>query len=98
VGRVTESSLSRLAPRSAGGDTIAHVTKIPDDSPDETEDRVASRAKNLLPEEDAQDSDNREAQAAAILGESEARSAGPSGDRASSVERRTSDEATEPVD
>jgi hypothetical protein len=74
------------------------VTKIPDDSPDETEDRVASRARNLLPEEDAQDSDNPEAQAAAILDESEARSAGRSGDRASSVERRTSDEATEPVD
>jgi len=74
------------------------VTKIPDDSPDETEDRVASRARSPLPEEDAAESDNPQAQTAAILDESDARSAGASGDRASAVERRTSDEATEPVD
>jgi hypothetical protein len=59
---------------------------------------VAGRARNLLSEEDAVDSDNPEAQAAAILDQSDARSTAKSGDRASSVEHRTSDEATEPVD
>jgi catechol 2,3-dioxygenase-like lactoylglutathione lyase family enzyme len=71
---------------------------IPDESADQTDDRVASRARNLLPEEEPPTNDAAKAQAAAILDESDVRSAGPSGDRAGSAEHRTSDDATEPVD
>jgi hypothetical protein len=62
---------------------------------DEPDDRVASRA-NLLPEENAAGSDDAEAQAEAILVESDERSTDRDDAPDAVVERRTSDEATEP--
>jgi hypothetical protein len=60
-------------------------------------DRIASRAANLLPEEDAAGSDDPRAQAEAILAESDERSVDRSAAPGSFVEQRTSDEATPPV-
>jgi hypothetical protein len=65
------------------------------ETPDAEDDRVASRADHLLPEETAASSEDANGQAEAILAESDDRSE----DRAapgSFVEHRTSDEATEP--
>jgi hypothetical protein len=56
--------------------------------------RVARRAAELLPEEDAVGSDDPHRQAEVILEDSDARAAGRDPD----VEHRTSDEATPPVD
>lgn len=65
--------------------------------PDVDDERVADRAE-LLPEEQAAGSDDPEAQARAILADSdqrtEDRDAAPDG----VVEHRTSDEVTEPVE
>jgi hypothetical protein len=60
--------------------------------------RVSARAAELLPEELAAGSDDPEAQAEAILEDSDAREADRTAAPGSFVEHRTSDEATEPVD
>jgi hypothetical protein len=52
--------------------------------------RVRSRAEHLLPEEEAAGSDDRQEQAAAILDESDRRTADPVAAPDSFVERRTS--------
>ncbi|SCL41633.1 hypothetical protein GA0074692_6418 [Micromonospora pallida] len=65
------------------------------------QDRVASRAGHLLPEERAAGSDDPQAQAAAILAESDLREAGRNAAPDTTLERRTSDEtvtANEPPD
>jgi len=64
---------------------------------DDPDDRVATRA-SLLPEEDAAGSADPEAQAEAILVESDERSADRDDAPDAVVERRTSAEATEPPD
>lgn len=56
-------------------------------------DRVDSRAAHLLPEEVAVDSDDPRAQAAAILDESDERTADPQAAPDSFVEHRTSQQA-----
>jgi hypothetical protein len=56
------------------------------------DDRVSGRA-HLLPEELAADSDDPQAQAAAILRESDERTADPQAAPDSFVEHRTSDQA-----
>jgi hypothetical protein len=63
----------------------------------ENHDRVASRAANLLPEEDAAGSDDPQRQAEAILAESDERSEDRDAAPHSFVEHRTSDEATPPT-
>jgi hypothetical protein len=63
---------------------------------DEPDDRVAGRS-NLLPEEKAAGSADPEAQAKAILADSDERSADREAPPDGSVEHRTSDEATEPL-
>jgi hypothetical protein len=60
-------------------------------------DRVASRAEHLLPEEATAGSQDPEAQAEAILADSDRRSEGQSGPSTAPEEHRTSDAATEPV-
>jgi hypothetical protein len=67
---------------------------MPDPIDDE---RVASRA-DLLPEEEAVGSDDPEAQARAILEESEARTESRDAAPGGRVEHRSSDEVTEPTD
>ena len=67
---------------------------MPDDP---TDDRVANRAE-LLPEEAAAGSDDPEAQARAILEESDERIASRDAAPDSRVEHRSSDEVTEPAD
>ena len=62
----------------------------PDDDP-----RAASRA-DLLPEEEVAGSDDPEAQAAAILEESDQRTLDRDAAPGSHVEHRTSDEAVDP--
>jgi hypothetical protein len=62
---------------------------------DRPDDRVASRA-SLLPEEIAAGSADPEAQAEAILADSDKRSSDLSATQDSLAEHRTSDEATEP--
>jgi hypothetical protein len=57
-----------------------------------TEERIDSRAAHLLPEERAVGSDDPEAQAAAILDDSDHREAG----RGSAPEHRTSEETATP--
>jgi hypothetical protein len=65
---------------------------LPDDE------RPSTRGEHLLPEEEAAGSDLPEEQAAAILEDSEARSADRNAAPGSVVEHRTSDEATPPAD
>jgi hypothetical protein len=72
------------------------MADTPTPEPDEL--RVAARATELLPEELAAGSDDPEAQAEAILEDSDAREADRTAAPGSFVEHRTSDEATEPVD
>ncbi|BCL13551.1 MULTISPECIES: hypothetical protein [Micromonospora] len=65
------------------------------------QDRVASRAHHLLPEERAAGSDDPEAQAEAILAESDLREADRNAAPDTVLERRTSDQtvvAVEPPD
>jgi hypothetical protein len=62
---------------------------------DEPDDRVESRA-SLLPEEIAAGSADPEAQAQAILADSDERSSDLDATQESLVEHRTSEEATEP--
>jgi hypothetical protein len=64
------------------------------DSPND-EDRVDQRAADLLPEELAAGSADPEAQAAAILEDSDERAAGPAGPDLF-VEHRTSEQTVEP--
>ena len=59
---------------------------------------MAARAAELLPEEQAAGSDDPEAQAEAILEDSDAREADRTAAPGTFVEHRTSDEATAPVD
>ncbi len=61
------------------------------------DDRVADRAE-LLPEEQAVGSDDPEAQARAILADSDRRTDDRDAAPGSVVEHRTSDEVTEPVE
>lgn len=73
---------------------------MPDDptTDDERQEaRVASRA-DLLPEEDAAGSDDPDAQARAILEESDERTESRDAAPDSRVEHRSSDEVTEPTD
>ena len=65
-----------------------------DDASDVGDERVADRA-DLLPEEQTVGSDDPQAQARAILEESDERSAPSDAAPDSGVERRTSDEVTE---
>ncbi|MEZ5408019.1 MAG: hypothetical protein R2761_08345 [Acidimicrobiales bacterium] len=65
-------------------------------APEPVEERVATRAGGLTPEEQEAGSDDPEAQARAILAESEDRIAEQAAEP-DDVERRTSDEATEPT-
>lgn len=65
------------------------------ETPDETSDRVASRAA-LLPEEAVAGSEDAKGQSAAILADSDERTENRDGAPGSFVEHRTSDEATEP--
>lgn len=74
---------------SSGAD--AELTPALDD------DRVASRAAGLTAEEKQAGSDDPEAQARAILADSEDRMIEQSENPEDSGERRTSDEATEPL-
>jgi len=67
-----------------------------DQIPEPAEERVATRAGGLTPEEQEAGSDDPEAQARAILAESEERIA-EQADDPDDVERRTSDEATGPL-
>jgi len=62
------------------------------------ENRVQGRADALLPEEREAGSDNPEAQAAAILAESDARTADLIPPGAKPVERRSSEDTVDPVD
>ena len=62
------------------------------------EERVESRAAHLRPEERRAGSDDPEAQAEAILDESDIRSLDRDAAPDSVVEHRTSDETVEPVD
>lgn len=64
-------------------------------TPEPDEQRVATRAGGLTPEEQKAGSDDPEAQARAILSESEDRMI-EQAEEPDDVERRTSDEATEP--
>jgi hypothetical protein len=61
------------------------------------EERAASRADQLLPEERAAGSGDPQAQADAILADSDRRSEDRAGPSDASAEHRTSDEATEPA-
>jgi hypothetical protein len=62
----------------------------------DSEDRVDRRAADLLPEELAVGSDDPQAQARAILGDSDIREADPEGAPDSFIERRTSEETVMP--
>ena len=62
----------------------------------ETDERVARRASNLLPEEVAAGAADTQSQAEAILADSDERSGDLEAAPGSFVEHRTSDEATEP--
>ena len=62
------------------------------------DERVTSRARELLPEEQTEGSENPQAQAAAILEESDMRQADRSAAPSTHLEERTSEDATEPVD
>lgn len=67
-------------------------------TPDQDELRAAARAEDLLPEEQAAGSDDPQAQAEAILEDSDERTEDRSAAPGSRVEHRSSDEATAPVD
>jgi hypothetical protein len=60
------------------------------------DDRVAERAAELLPEEAAAGSDDPEAQAEAILAESDERQADRDAAPGTHIEQRTSEEVTDP--
>ena len=60
-----------------------------------TDDRVASRASHLLPEELEVDSDDPTAQASALLAESDLRTAQPDAAPDTVLEHRTSEQAAE---
>jgi len=62
----------------------------------EPDDRVARRAAELTPEEQAAGSDDPEAQAEAILAESDQRQADRSAAPSTHLEERTSEETVEP--
>lgn len=62
------------------------------------QDRVVSRAQHLLPEERAAGSDDPEAQAQAILAESDLREADRHAAPDTVLERRTSDQTVTPVE
>ena len=62
-----------------------------------SDDRVARRANELLPEEQSAGSDDPERQAEQILAESDERQADRDAAPDSNIEQRTSDEATPPV-
>jgi hypothetical protein len=64
---------------------------------DESDDQVTTRGNNLLPEEQAAGSADPQAQAEAILADSDERSSDRGAAPDSLVEHRTSDEATEPA-
>lgn len=72
-----------------------HSNDDPKTEPRPDEDLVATRAGALTTDEQEAGSDDPEAQARAILADSEARIA-EQADDPDDVERRTSDEATEP--
>ena len=67
------------------------------DDPTVDDDRAASRSE-LLPEETTAGSDDPESQARAILAESDERTESRDAAPSTHLERRTSDEATEPAD
>ncbi len=73
------------------------MDQTPTPTPDE-DDRIAARAEDLLPEEEAAGSDDPRAQAEAILEDSDLRTEDRSAAPGTSVEHRTSDQATPPVD
>jgi hypothetical protein len=64
---------------------------------DAQDERVADRSE-LLPEEEAVGSDDPEAQAAAVLADSDARTESRTAAPGSRVEHRTSEDATPPPD
>lgn len=66
-----------------------------DDEPTADDERVASRAE-LLPEEQAAGSDDPQAQAEAILADSEARTESREASPGTHIEHRTSEDATPP--
>ena len=71
---------------------------MPDDTTrDAHDERVADRSE-LLPEEEAVGSDDPEAQAAAVLADSDARTESRTAAPGSRVEHRTSEDATPPPD
>jgi len=61
------------------------------------QERVAQRARDLLPEERAAGSDDPQAQAAAILADSDEREHVPGAAPDTVLERRTSADATDPA-
>lgn len=63
-----------------------------------TDHRISQRAADLLPEERAAGSDDPQAQAAAILGDSDVREADPEAAPDSFLERRTSEQTVGPDD
>ena len=69
-----------------------------DERIDGHDDQVETRADGLLPEEQRAGSDDPEAQARAILAESDQRTDDREAAPGSVVEHRTSDEVTEPVE
>jgi hypothetical protein len=64
----------------------------------DSDERVERRAADLLPEETAAGSDDPQAQARAILGDSDVREADPDAAPDSFVERRTSSQTVAPED
>jgi hypothetical protein len=70
----------------------------PPPTPDQDDLRAAAQAEDLLPEEQEAGSDDPQAQAEAILEDSDARSGETTATPDGLVEHRTSDQATAPVD
>lgn len=68
------------------------------DTPGPGDERIADRASELLPEERTAGSADPEAQAAAILEESDERSLDRDASPSTHLEHRTSEDTTEPVD
>ncbi|WDZ84935.1 hypothetical protein [Micromonospora cathayae] len=62
------------------------------------QERVESRARHLLPEERAAGSDDPQAQASAILADSDRREADPNAAPDTVLERRTSEETVTPIE
>jgi hypothetical protein len=73
------------------------MTDASSDTPTPDDERVESRAE-LLPEEQAAGSDDPEAQARAILAESDERTASRDSAPSTHLEHRTSDEVTDTPD